>query len=167
MKKILTILVAVFFFSILPMNFVKAQVLTEQQKAEYTAQVKKKKQIIRQKSTEAKKLELKIDDKGEELGKVLMLLFDREMPPSDENLAKIQSKQEFMINGIEKLMKTQQSIKRLKKEASIDVDEQNYHHALMKLDKVIELQDTEAELLKEYDMNLGQFIELLKSLQLK
>ena len=167
MKKILSILIAVFFFSILPMNVVKAEVLTEQQKADYTAQVKQKRQIIKQNSTEIKKLELKIDDSSEELGKVLMLLFDREMPPSDENLAKIEKKQEVMIDNIEKLVKTQHSIKRLKKEASIDVDEQNYHHALMKFEKVIQLQEIEAEILIEYEKNLLQFIDLLKSLQLK
>ena len=167
MKKILSILIAVFFFSIMPMNVAKAEVLTEQQKAEYTAQVKQKRQIIKQNSTEIKKLELKIDDKGEELGKALMLLFDREMPPSDENLAKIQDKQDFLINNIEKLLKTEHSIKRLKKEASIDVDEQHYHHALMKLEKVTQLQEIQAEILNEYDVNLQQFIDLLKSLQLK
>jgi hypothetical protein len=167
MKKVLTILMAVLFFSILPMNTAKAEVLTKEQKAQYTAQVKQKKQIIKQKSTVIKKLELKIDDKGEELGKVLMLLFDRELPPSDEILAKIQSKEEVMINSIEKLVKTQHSIKRLKKESSVDVDEQNYQQALNKLDKVIALQDTEVEILKEYDINLQQFIDLLKSLQLK
>ena len=167
MKKVLTVLMAVLFFSILPMNTAKAEVLTKEQKAQYTAQVKQKKEIIKQKSTVIKKLELKIDDKGEELGKVLMLLFDRELPPSDEILAKIQSKEEVMIKGIEQLVKTQHSIKRLKKESSVDVDEQNYQQALNKLDKVIALQDTEAEILKEYDMNLQQFIDLLKSLQLK
>ncbi len=167
MKKILSILIAVFFFSIIPMNVAKAEMLTEQQKADYTAQVKQKKQIIKQNSTEIKKLELKIDDSSEELGKVLMLLFDREMPPSDENLAKIEKKQEAMIDNIEKLVKTQHSIKRLKKEASIDVDEQHYHHALMKFEKVIQLQEIEAEILVEYEKNLLQFIDLLKSLQLK
>ena len=96
-----------------------------------------------------------------------MLLFNREMPPSDADLKKIQDKQEFMINNIEKLVKTQHSIKRLKKEASIDVDEQNYHHALMKLEKVTELQEIEAEILNEYEINLQEFIDLLKSLQLK
>jgi hypothetical protein len=167
MKKVLTILIAVLIFSILPMNVAKAEVLKEKEKAQFSAQVKQKKQIIKQKSTVIKKLELKIDDKGEELGKVLMLLFDREMPPSDENLTAIQNKQEAMINNIEQLVKTQHSIKRLKKEASIDVDEQNYQQALKKLDKVIVLQDTEEEILKAYDMNLQQFIDLLKSLQLK
>jgi hypothetical protein len=167
MKKVLTILIAVLFFSILPMNVAKAEVLTEKEKAQYTAQVKQKKQIIKQKSTAIKKLELKIDDKSEELGKVLMLIFDREMPPSDENLTAIQNNGEAMINNIEKLVKTQHSIKRLKKEASIDVAEENYQQALIKLEKVIVLQDTEEEILKAYDMDLQQFIDLIKSLQLK
>jgi hypothetical protein len=167
MKKVLSMLIAVLFFTILPMNIAKAEALTKEQKAQYTAQVKEKKQIIKQKSTEIKKLELKIDDKGEELGKVLMLIFDREMPPSDENLAAIENKTEAIINNIEKLVKTKHSIKRLKKEASIDVAEENYQQALNKLEKVIVLQDTEEEILKAYDMDLLQFIDLLKSLQLK
>lgn len=167
MKKVLNIIIAILFFSILPMNVAKADVLTEKEKAQYTAQIKQKKQIIKQKSTAIKKLELKIDDKSEELGKALMLIFDREMPPSDENLTAIQNNSEAMINNIEKLVETQHSIKRLKKEASIDVSEKNYQQALNKLEKVIVLQDTEEELLKAYDIALQQFIGLLKSLQLK
>jgi hypothetical protein len=167
MKKVLTALIVILFFSILPINVAKAQVPTQKEKAQYTSEIKQKKQIIKQKSIAIKKLKVKIDDKGEELGKVLMLIFDRELPPSGENLTAIEHQGEAIINNNKKLIKTQQSIKRLKKEANIDVTEKNYHQALNKFEKVIALQATEEEILKAYETDLQQFINLLKALQFK
>jgi len=101
-----------------------------------------------------------------ETGNILTWTLISECPiPNDVSDLLVEG--EVAIDNIEKLVKMERSIKRLKKEAGIDVDEQNYHHALMKFDKVIELQEKKEQILKEYEMNLLQFIDLLKSLQLK
>lgn len=167
MKKIITILTVLFFFTLFPTNLVNAQELTKEQKIEYKNQIREKKQIIKNNEAENKKLELKIDDRSDELSKVIMTLFDRDLPPSDEKLSQIESKQEVILKNVEKIANIQRSIKRLRKEASININEENYKQAIENFDKVIVLQGNEKELLLSFDKNLQEFIELIKSLQYK
>ena len=167
MKKIITILTVLFFFTLFPTNLVNAQELTKEQKIEYKNQIKEKRQIIKNNAAENKKLELKIDDRSDELSKVIMMLFDRDLPPSDEKLSQIESKQEVILKNVEKIANIQRSIKRLRKEASININEENYKQAIENFDKVIVLQEKEKELLLSFDKNLQEFIELIKSLQYK
>jgi hypothetical protein len=167
MKKFIAILTAVLFLTLFQIGVVNAEELTKEQNAQYKTQVNKKREIIKQNTSNNKKLEVKIDDKSEELGKVIMMLFDREIPPSEEKLSQIESKQEFIVKNAEQIAKTQRSIKRLKKQAGINVNEQNYQQALVNFNKIIELQQVEKELLKTFDKNLQDFIELIKSLQYK
>ncbi|KOA18291.1 hypothetical protein CLHOM_31880 [Clostridium homopropionicum DSM 5847] len=167
MKKFISILTIMFFFTLLPTSLVNAQELTKEQKIQYKNQIKEKRQIIKKNAAENKKLELKIDDRTEELGKVIMMLFDRELPPSEEKLSQIESKQEVMLKNLEQIANVQRSIKRLRKEASINVNEEKYQQAIENFNKVIVLQGKEKELLIAFDKNLQDFIELIKSLQYK
>lgn len=167
MKKFISILTIMLFFTLLPTSLVNAQELTKEQKIQYKNQIKEKKQIIKNNAAENKKLELKIDDRSDELSKVIMMLFDRDLPPSDEKLSQIESKQEVILKNVEKIANIQRNIKRLRKEASINVNEENYKQAMENFDKVIVLQGKEKELLLVFDKNLQEFIEVIKSLQYK
>lgn len=167
MKKIITILTVLFFFTLFPTNLVNAQEFTKEQKMQYKNQIREKKQIIKNNSAENKKLELKIDGRKDELSKVFMTLFNRNLPPSDEKLSQIESKQEVILKNVEKIANIQRSIKRLRKEASININEENYKQAIENFDKVIVLQGKEKELLLAFDKNFQEFIEVIKSLQYK
>lgn len=167
MKKFISILTIMLFFMILPSSIVNAQELTNEQKMQYKNQIREKRQIIKNNTSENKKLELKIDDRSDELSKVIMTLFDRDLPPSDEKLSQIESKQEVILRNLEKIANIQRSIKRLRKEASININEENYKQAIENFDKVIVLQGKEKELLLAFDKNFQEFIEVIKSLQYK
>ena len=167
MKKFISILTIMFFFTLFPTSLVNAQELTKEQKIQYKNQIREKRQIIKKNTADNKKIELKIDDRSEELGKVIMMLFDRELPPSEEKLSQIESKQEAILKNVEQIANIQRSIKRLRKEASINVNEEKYQQAIENFNKVIVLQGKEKEFLIAFDKNLQEFIELIKSLQYK
>ena len=167
MKKILALISAVFFLTLIPMSVVNAAELPQEQKVQYRTQIKERREIIRQNTANNNRLELQIDDRSEELGKVIVKLFDREMPPSEDKLSQITNLQESVVKNAEQVAVTQRSIRRLKKEASINVNEQNYQQALQNFDKIIELQEKERELLLAFDKNIQGLIELINSLQYK
>lgn len=167
MKRFISILTIMLFFTLLPTSLANAQELTKEQKIQYKYQIREKRQVIKNNASENKKLELKIDERKEELSKVFMTLFEKNLPPSDEKLSQIESKQEVVLKNVEKIANIQRSIKKLRKEVSINVNEENYKQAIESFDKVILLQGKEKELLLLFDKDLQEFIELIKSLQYK
>lgn len=167
MKKFISILTVMLFLTLSPIGVVNAAEPAKEQKTQYITQIKEKRQIIKQNAAENKKIELKIDEKSEELGKVIMMLFDRELPPSEEKFSQIESQQEAMLKNAEHIAHAQRSIKKLKTEASINVNEENYQQALENFDKVIMMQGKEKEHLEAFYQDLQDLIELIKSLQYK
>jgi hypothetical protein len=168
MKKNISIFTLALLLIVLPFVSVKAEEpLTQEQKKVFTAQIKQKKQIIRQKTLDIKKNETQFDSMTNDMIKVLEGLFSKETAPREDMVNKVQAKQEQIFNTLIEIGKIENSIKIQKLEAKVNTDKGNYSQALLDYDNVISLLDKEKELLNSYSTNMQEFIDLIKSLQYK
>jgi hypothetical protein len=104
---------------------------------------------------------------ADEMVKALESLLTTETVPSEDFVAKMQAKQEQVLNSLVDIGKLENQIKIKKLEAKVNIDKENYSQALLDFDKVIALLDKEEELLKAYSANMKEYIEIMKSLQYK
>lgn len=160
MKKIISFCTLTVFLSVFSFSVAKADGIGKEQ-------IKLKKQIMKQKATDIKNLELQLNDKVNELGNALQILLDRNTTPSEEMINKIQNKQTEILKIAKQIEKIHKMIKIKKLEAKENADKENYNQAIKDYDKVISLLDEEEALLKAYSISLQDFIELFKSLENK
>lgn len=169
MKKYKSIFIlALALLLVLPFVPVKAEeTLTKEQKKAFTAQLKQKREIIREKTLINKKMQAQFDGMGDEMIKALESLLTTETVPSEEFINKMEAKQDQVFNAIIEIGKLESSIKIQKLEAKVNADKGNYSQALIDYDKVISLLEKEEELLKAFTVNMKEYVELMKSLQYK
>jgi hypothetical protein len=159
---------ALVLFLAIPFLSVKAgEPITKEQKKAFTAQVKQRKEVIREKTLNIKKIQAQFDGTADEMVKALESLLTTETVPSEDFVNKMQAKQEQVLNDIIAVGTLENSIKIQKLEAKVNVDKGNYSQALIDFDKVIALLEKEEELLKAYFANMKEYVELMKSLQYK
>lgn len=163
MRKFIFVIAAVFMLNAVPSFNAIAAPISKQ----YSAQIKEMKRAVKENASSLKKMEAKIDDKNEELSKVLVFLFDREMPPAEDLLVKLEEKQEELVNTAQLLLRSERTIKKLKVQANENMNTQNYAGAVDSYNKIIETQKRQMRLLDSYSNTMQEFINLLKSIQYK
>jgi septal ring factor EnvC (AmiA/AmiB activator) len=168
LKKIISIFIFALFLFAIPFNAVKAEETGNKNlKKQFAAQIKEKQKLIREKTLAVKKMETHLDSMTEEMGKAYENLFSREMPPNEDMISKIETKQNEILTSLLGIAKIDRAIKIEKLQAKVNIDKQNYQQALINYDNIMSLLEKEEVLLNAYSKSMHEFISLVKSLQYK
>jgi septal ring factor EnvC (AmiA/AmiB activator) len=168
LKKIISIFIFALFLFAIPFNAVKAEETANKNlKKQFAAQIKEKQKLIREKTLAVKKMETHLDSMTEEMGKAYENLFSREMPPSEDMISKIETKQNEILTSLLGIAKIDRAIKIEKLQAKVNIDKENYQQALLNYDNIMSLLEKEEVLLNAYSKSMHEFISLVKSLQYK
>jgi hypothetical protein len=167
MKKLLYLLSFIMILMMLPFGAANAKTLQEETRAQYLALVKQKRQVIKQKIKQNKLITSQINKKSKQVADIYDLLFKENMVPNDEKIMQIEAKEMEITRVIQKILQIEKGIERYEREIELNLKQNNFKQALLKLDKLVSMMETEHDLLKEHHETLSKYMEFLQSMRLK
>ncbi|MDF2532975.1 MAG: hypothetical protein K0Q65_2556, partial [Clostridia bacterium] len=112
MKKFIPIFILALLIFIIPFHSAKADgAMNKQQIKQLKAQIKQKHQYIRLKTHAIKKIQLKLDNLGNEAGEAFENLFNRETPINEDMAIKIKDKQKEIFDALVMITSIDSAIK--------------------------------------------------------
>lgn len=140
-----------------PVNF---QVSTQ----EYMFEIKEIKKIIKENNNKIEILKSQVDQKSYQLDKSLVNLINYDLELNTQVEQKLDKMMQTIIKNIIKISNIQNRIAKQQKQATKNIDTENFENAVVNLDKIITLQEKEYEILEKLTNYLDTSIQFIKGL---
>ncbi len=140
-----------------PVNF---QVSTQ----EYMFEIKEIKKIIKENNKKIETLKSQVNQKSYQLDEALVNLINYDLELNTQVEQKLDKMMQTIIKNIIKISNIQNRITKQQKQATKNIDTENFENAVVNLDKIITLQEKEYEVLEKLTNYLDTSIQFIKGL---
>lgn len=140
-----------------PVNF---QVNTQ----EYMFEIKEIKKIIKENNKKIETLKSQVNQKSYQLDEALVNLINYDLELNTQVEQKLDKMMQTIIKNIIKISNIQNRIAKQQKQATKNIDTENFENAVVNLDKIITLQEKEYEVLEKLTNYLDTSIQFIKGL---
>jgi len=169
MKKYHKLIISAVISIIFSFNFAYAMPLPvfQEDKAQLLEQIKEKRQIIKNLQERDEQIGRKIEKKMEVLEHLLMKLPESGVLPQEHMQKQLEKEFEKFMEQLMRLSEYEVSMWKHLEKANKLIESGKYKEGLKTLDKVIEIIEEEHQKIIEFDELADEFIDLVKSFDLK